>query len=145
MPDRSGLSPAELLYREVVLEHYRNPRNRRPLPDPKRSASVRNPLCGDQVDVEVSLEGDRIQAVCVRTRGCSIAVAAGSVMTELLDGEGAAQVAQLQRQFESLLETGQPTPELPELLRAFEQVSKLPTRKRCALLPWEALRDALDP
>ena len=94
MPDRSGLSPAELLYREVVLEHYRNPRNRRPLPDPKRSASVRNPLCGDQVDVEVSREGDRIQAVCVRTRGCSIAVAAGSVMTELLDCEGAAQVAQ---------------------------------------------------
>ena len=82
----STADPLDALYRDVVLEHYRKPRNRKPLNHPSASALVQNPLCGDQVRVEIRLERDRLSEVSVRARGCSITVAAGSVMTELVRG-----------------------------------------------------------
>lgn len=146
MPDLSvSATPAaiEALYREVVLEHYRNPRNRTPLEQPSAEALVSNPVCGDQVRVEVELREGRIAAVSARARGCSIAVAAASVMTELVRGlepEAAralgAEAARVSR--------GEPGPgELDARLRAFARVAALPSRQRCATLAWEALSECL--
>jgi len=120
MPDLSGNAAKrdelEALYREVVLEHYRNPRHRSALAHPSADARVTNPICGDQVHVEVELADGRIADVSARARGCSIAVASGSVMTELV---------------------------LDPRLRAFGRVAELPSRQRCATLAWEALTEAL--
>jgi nitrogen fixation protein NifU and related proteins len=133
------------LYREVVLEHYRNPRNREPLAHPTASARVTNPVCGDQVQVEIEVVDGRIARVSSRARGCSIAVASGSVMTELVQGETPAEA---RSQSESLARVvrGERAPEaLDARLRAFGRVATLPSRQRCATLAWEALAEALGP
>ena len=140
----AGRTAVEELYREVVLEHYRHPRNREPLREPDGAALVNNPVCGDQVRVEVGLgEGGRVERISTRARGCSIAVAAGSVMSELVGGLDPEAVAALARRLESLVGGAAPEPDLDSRLRAFERVADLPSRRRCALLAWEALEQAL--
>ncbi len=137
------LDPVQALYRSVVLEHYRRPRNRDPLPAPDAEATVYNPVCGDQVRVEVALEGTRVASVSARARGCSIAVAAASVMTELVGGEDAAASARLAELLERIV-AGEPVPRgTDERLRAFAGVAPHRSRHRCATLPWEALAEAL--
>jgi len=131
------------LYREVVLEHYRHPRNREALAHPSGSARVTNPVCGDQVQVEVELAGGRIARVSSRARGCSIAVASGSVMTELVQG-ATPEAARSQSESLGRVVRGEPAPEgLDARLRAFGRVATLPSRQRCATLAWEALEEAL--
>lgn len=148
MPDLSepaGERVAELeaLYREVVLEHYRNPRHRAPLAHPTAEARVANPVCGDQVHVEVELAGGRIADVSARTRGCSIAVAAGSVMTELVRGLAPDETRALGEAAAAVVRGAPARPDLDARLRAFARLAALPSRQRCALLAWEALADAL--
>ena len=133
----------EALYREVVLEHYRNPRNRAPLAQPSAEALVSNPVCGDQVRVEVELRDGRIAEVSARSRGCSITVAAGSVMTELVRGLDAAQARAL-GEIAARISRGAPADaSVDPRLRAFARVAELPSRQRCATLAWEALAEAL--
>lgn len=138
----SGPDRVDALYREVVLEHYRHPRGREPLADPQASALVDNPVCGDQVKVEVSLADGRVREVSARARGCAIAVAAASVLTELVPGLDREACAALEAALAALLEGGPPAPDLDPRLAAFERIAELPSRQRCALLPWEALREA---
>jgi len=144
VPDLSE-APAsiEALYREVVLEHYRNPRSRTPLARPSAEALVSNPVCGDQVRVEVELRDGRIADVSARARGCSIAVAAGSVMTELVRGLDAEQARALGAQAATISRCEAADPGLDPRLRAFARVASLPSRQRCATLAWEALAEAL--
>jgi nitrogen fixation NifU-like protein len=137
-------SPAQDLYRSVVLEHYRNPLNREPLVDPDASAEVDNPVCGDRVHVEVALDGRRIRAISARARGCSIAVAAASLMTELVSGLEAPQAAEIERGLAALVRGEPPPVPLDERLQAFAPLADLPSRRRCALLAWEALQAALE-
>jgi nitrogen fixation NifU-like protein len=144
VPDLSEAPAAiEALYREVVLEHYRNPRSRAPLAMPSAEALVSNPVCGDQVRVEVELRAGRIADVSARARGCSIAVAAGSVMTELVRGLDAEQARALGATA-AMISRGEPAdPGVDPRLRAFARVASLPSRQRCATLAWEALAEAL--
>jgi nitrogen fixation protein NifU and related proteins len=136
-------SALDALYREVVLEHYRNPRHRAPLGHPTAEARVTNPVCGDQVWVEVELGDGKIKDVSSRARGCSIAVASGSVMTELVRG-ATPESARAQAESLARLVKGEPPPEgLDPRLRAFARVATLPSRQRCATLAWEALEEAL--
>ncbi len=140
----STTDPLNALYRDVVFEHYRRPRNRKPLDRPSASALVQNPLCGDQVRVEVRRDGERLSEVSARARGCSITVAAGSVMTELVRGCSAQEVRGLTTALQQIV-YGEPAPSaLDERLRAFARVAQLPARERCALLPWEGLAQALE-
>lgn len=141
--ERRAPDPIDALYRDVVLDHYRRPRNRKPLAEPSASARVHNPLCGDQVRVEVRLEDGRVVEISVRARGCSITVAAGSVMTELVRGRDQPQVKALAAELERVVRGESASPDLDERLRAFACVAELPARERCALLPWEALEEAL--
>ncbi len=144
MPDLSETPAAiEALYREVVLEHYRNPRNRAPLVHPTAEALVSNPVCGDQVRVEVELRDGRIADVSARARGCSIAVAAGSVMTELVQGLAPEQARALGEIAARISLGGAADPGIDTRLRAFARVAALPSRRRCATLAWEALAEAL--
>lgn len=146
MPDLTERPEAlEALYREVVLEHYRNPRSRTPLERASAEALVSNPVCGDQVRVEVRIQDGAIAEIASIARGCSIAVASGSVMTELVLGRPAGAAAELEASLRALVE-GRGTPDgLDPRLRAFERVAQIPSRRGCALLAWEALAKALAP
>ncbi len=157
MPDDGGTRPGgaqstnvatdtHALYQETILDHYRRPRNRGAHAHPDSRAELRNPLCGDEVTVTVMVAGDRLGEVRAESRGCSIAAASASMMTELAAGRTAADIATLRTRLDALL-AGAPDAAADDSLgdlRALASLARFPARHRCALLPWEALRRALD-
>lgn len=147
-PGPPGRSAAgEALFQERILAHYRHPRNRGPLAGASRSAELSNPLCGDIVRVHVALADDGRTVREARFEGdaCSLTVASASMMTELVVGRTPAEVADLARRFAALVAGDADAARddsLGELL-AFQGVARLPARRRCATMPWEALARAL--
>jgi nitrogen fixation NifU-like protein len=136
--------PLDEIYRDVVLDHYRSPRGRTPLASPDVRTEGTNPLCGDEVTLELKFEGDIISEVAVKGRGCSISVASGSMLAELLPGKTREEAARILAAFRSLMH-GQKPPDGPDLgdLDALEGVNKFPVRVKCALLAWTTLEEAL--
>lgn len=143
----------EELYREVILDHYRNPRNRGTLDDPDASADGSNPLCGDEVHIDLALDGEVIAAVAVTGQGCSISQASASMMSEAVKGETVAAVRDLTARFKGMMSIGEQAdpgldPERPGAalgdLEALQGVRKFPVRIKCADLPWTTLAQALD-
>jgi nitrogen fixation NifU-like protein len=132
------------LYREIILDHYREPRNRGGLESHTCSADGSNPLCGDQVHVEVELAGDRIESIRFSGEGCSISQASASMMTEHVLGLDGVQTQAAIDQFQALMLNGEP-PEDSELgdSEALAGVAKFPARVKCASLGWKTLEQAL--
>lgn len=142
----------EELYREVILDHYRSPRNRRKLPEPDASADGNNPLCGDDVHVDLIIEDGVIVEIGVTGQGCSISQASGSMMGEAVRAESVAQVRRLTDRFKGMMGvegTADPglDPDRPGAvlgdLEALQGVRKFPVRIKCANLPWTTLEEAL--
>lgn len=148
VPARTGAAapppPLESLYQEVILSHYRRPRNRRELERADARVHMNNPTCGDEIVLAVRMEGDRIVEVGFTGQGCSISQASASMMTSLLEGRTLAEADQLADAFRDLVH-GRSTPERNRALgdlRALAGVSRFPARVRCALLAWNALEEA---
>lgn len=132
------------LYREVILDHNRNPRNFGELADADRVVEGVNPLCGDKLTLYVKLAGDRIEDIAFKGTGCAISVASSSLMTERVKGRSVADSLGLYEKIHDML-TGASTPSAEELdkLVALAGVREYPTRVKCASLGWHALRSAL--
>lgn len=132
------------LYQQLILEHYRNPRNFGELPEATHRAEGHNPLCGDRLEVALSIEGERIVDIRFRGSGCAISQASASVMTTLVKGASVADALALADRFHRVL-LGQelPSPELGPLA-AFAGVWEFPSRVKCATLAWHTLRAALE-
>jgi len=143
----------EDLYREVILDHYRSPRNRKPVALPTAVADGTNPLCGDEVHVEVRFEGDALTAVSVTGQGCSISQSSASMMSEAVKNKSQAEIRDLTRRFKAMmdvesnggagLDPGRPGAALGDI-EALQGVRRFPVRIKCALLPWTTLEQALD-
>lgn len=142
------------LYREVVLDHHRDPRGRHPVRRVDARAHGHNPVCGDDVTLELELDGERVADVSVQSQGCAISVASGSMLAELLVGRTAIQAAALARSLQALLRGESDTVELPPEgagadtvdigdLEALVGVRQFPARIKCAALPWLTLLEAL--
>jgi nitrogen fixation NifU-like protein len=136
--------PMDALYREVVLDHHRNPRGASPLEDYDVQAAGKNPSCGDEVTLQVRFDGDRIAAVGVLCQGCAISTSSGSMMAELIEGATVQEAAKLADRFKQVMH-GDEFPVDVDLgdLEALEGVKKFPVRIKCALLPWITLLDAV--
>jgi nitrogen fixation NifU-like protein len=132
------------LYREVVLDHYRSPRGRDPLPSPDIKHEGFNPVCGDEVQLALDMNDSEVRGAQICTRGCAISVASGSMLAELLPGMSIEEIDEMMEIFRSMLQGTSP-PEDLDLgdLEAMRGVSKFPVRVKCALLPWMTLREAL--
>jgi nitrogen fixation NifU-like protein len=132
------------LYREVILDHYRTPRGAAPLPDPDVREEGFNPLCGDELTLELDVEGGVIRDLSVRSRGCSISVASGSLLAEALRGRTLAEARQLLAGFKAMMQ-GLPPADGVEMgdLEVLEGVKNFPVRIKCALLAWTTLEQAL--
>jgi nitrogen fixation NifU-like protein len=143
MVDRPEVALDEL-YREVVLDHHRRPRGRAPRPRVDAHAHGLNPVCGDEVHLNLSLDGDRVTGVQVQGHGCAICTASGSMMAELVPGRSGAEADALAEAFRTVMH-GKGAPPDMDLgdLEALEGVKKFPVRVKCALLPWVTLIDAL--
>ena len=140
------------LYREVILDHYRSPRHHDHLDNPDAAAEGKNPLCGDEVTVEVRFDGDTIADIAAVSAGCSISQASASMMTQALVGKDRKEVDELIHAFKAMMSIeeadGQSIdPERPGAvlgdLEALQGVRKFPVRVKCADLPWATLEQAL--
>lgn len=134
------------LYREIILDHYQNPRNRGALDDANAASHGHNPLCGDEVDVFLKLNGDQVADIRFSSRGCSISQASASMMTESVKGHDASDAQQMVGTFKSMMLGEGNLDERPEMadLEALQGVKRYPVRIKCALLPWNTLKEALD-
>jgi nitrogen fixation NifU-like protein len=139
------------LYREVILDHYRNPRHRGALEHPDAHADGQNPLCGDEISLDLALDGDRITDVRLQGRGCSISQASASMMAEAVAGKTIAEVEALIHRFKAMMEIeagdagidpSRPGATLGDL-EALQGVRRFPVRIKCADLPWATLAQAL--
>lgn len=139
--DRSIPSALADLFQEVILDHYRRPRNKGPLEAPTHTVTMNNPLCGDVIELSLHIEDDRIEEVRYEGRGCSISQAAASMMTERLRGAKLGDARALSAKFTRLLHGEQELQRDETLgdLRALAGVSKFPVRIKCALLGFNCL------
>lgn len=143
---RGGPSVSELsdLYQEVILDHYKHPRNCRKLPDANATCEGENPLCGDQVRVYLKVEGDRIRDIAFEGTGCAISQASASLMTAAVVGKTRAEAEALFHRFHTMV-TGHGVPDDDSLgkLVVFSNVSEFPVRVKCATLAWHTMKAAL--
>ena len=133
------------LYQEVLLDHYRWPRNCGVLHCPNHQAEGSNPLCGDHVHVYLRIADGRVEEISFQGDGCAICTASCSLMTESVQGRTVAEAAALFESFHRML-TGVADEAGVELgkLRAFEGVREYPVRVKCATLAWHTLKAAID-
>ncbi|HEX7169641.1 MAG TPA: SUF system NifU family Fe-S cluster assembly protein [Rubrobacter sp.] len=129
-------------YREIVLDHFERPRNRRELEDANIEEHIDNPLCGDHVTVYANLQDDTFEEVSFTGRGCSISQASASMLTEQLTGKSRDEADEKIEAFLEMMRTEE-REDLGELA-ALKGIVQTPNRIRCATLAWEAMRRALD-
>ena len=142
----------EEIYREVILDHYRNPRHRGSLTAADAHAEGNNPLCGDEVLIDVALDDGRIADVAVSGSGCAISQASASMMTEAILGKTTEEIAELAHRFKQMMgiEEGDAgiDPDRPGSalgdLEVLAGVRRLPVRVKCADLAWTTLQEALE-
>jgi nitrogen fixation protein NifU and related proteins len=143
------------LYREIILDHYRSPRNRGELEPPAAHAVGHNPLCGDEIDVYLLVADGLVTDVKVGGQGCSISQSSASMMSQAVKGKPVAEVRALVRRFKGMMsiddagdvdEAGAAAAEAVKLgdLEALQGVVKFPVRIKCATLAWNTLLSALD-
>jgi nitrogen fixation protein NifU and related proteins len=135
------------LYQELILDHYRRPRNKGVLEQPTHAIALNNPLCGDEIDLQLRIEADVIKEVRFIGRGCSISQAAASMMTQIVKEKRLVDALVLADRMTAMMHGDEPTAQDKALgdLRALAGVAKFPIRVKCAMLPWNALRDAVKP
>ncbi len=132
------------LYREVIVDHNRSPRNFRQMADATRMAAGHNPLCGDQLTLYLKLRDGVVEDVSFQGSGCAISMASASLMTEVLKGKSEAEATRLFEKFHALVtDAGDETdPDLGKLA-VLAGVRQYPSRIKCAVLSWHAMNAAL--
>jgi nitrogen fixation NifU-like protein len=133
------------LYQEMILDHYRKPRNFGTLPGADRTVEGHNPLCGDHIILQVKMKGDVIEDLRFQGKGCAISTASASIMTDTVRGKTRAEAEAGFEKFHALV-TGKGNGADPGLgkLAVFAGVSEFPVRVKCASLAWHTLKAALE-
>ncbi len=146
MPEGGDDALAEL-FQELILDHYRRPRNKGALEQRSRRVGLSNPSCGDELELDLRLDGDRIADLRFSGRGCSISQASASMMTQLVKGKTIAEARALASRFNELMHGSAEAKRDPALgeARALAGVAKFPVRVKCALLGWNALEEGTRP
>lgn len=135
----------EELYKEVILDHYRTPRNKGRLDPHDVMLERNNPLCGDELELYLRFKGDDIEGITFDGKGCSISLASASMMTERVEGLGVKDATALAESIKRMMageEEGDP--DLIGDLVSLKGVVKYPVRIKCALLGWNTLLEALE-
>lgn len=140
----------EDLYREIILDHYKNPRNRGELEPPAVSAEGHNPLCGDEIQVYLLVENGIVTDVRISGQGCSISQSSASMMSAAVKGKTIEEVRALVARFKHMMAIDEDTTDSIDTsaplgdLEALQGVVKFPVRIKCAVLAWNVLTQALD-
>jgi nitrogen fixation NifU-like protein len=131
------------LYQEIILDHYKKPRNAGLIEQPTCSAHGDNPLCGDKIAITVKMKGDTVEDLRWKGAGCAISTASASLMSEAVKGKTKADFAALFEKFHAMV-TGQGPSDGLDKLEVFSGVSEFPVRVKCASLAWHTLNAALE-
>ena len=133
------------IYKEVILDHYKSPRNKRELPGAELKCSANNPLCGDEITVFAHVDDGTVAEVTFQGAGCSISQSSASMMTEAVGGVSVDDARRLAGEFRGMM-AGEVEPDEQEFgdLVALKGVVKYPIRIKCAVLAWDVLQDALE-
>ena len=137
----------EDLYREIILDHYKNPRNRGVLAPPAVRSEGHNPLCGDEIEVYLDVQDGVIADVKISGQGCSISQSSASMMSAAVKGKKVDDVRALVSRFKNMMsiEEGETDTTVPlGDLEALQGVVKFPVRIKCAVLAWNTLAEGLD-
>lgn len=140
------MSLCEDLYRDIILDHYQHPRGKGTLPAPTHREEGLNPVCGDEVVMELDVREGKVCEARFSGHGCSISQASASMLTELIAGQPMDQVGELIEKFKTRMTTRGELGECPcELgdVEALDGVRKYPVRIKCALLAWTTLQRAM--
>ncbi len=133
------------LYRELILDHYKSPRHHQRLEAPDVVAEGYNPVCGDEIEMELKFDGDRLNDIGFIGRGCSISQASGSMMSDLVKGKDIAEIRHLSDEFKQMMT--EPDGSVPDDLgdlEALQGVAKFAVRVKCATLAWHTLADGIE-
>jgi nitrogen fixation protein NifU and related proteins len=131
------------LYTQVIMDHYQHPRNRGELKDADLKGHLFNPLCGDEVTVYATFDGDRVADVKFEGRGCSISQASASMMTERLMSKRREEAEKEIQSFKAMMVGEEEFPETEDLA-ALKGVIQYPSRVKCATLAWTAFQQELE-
>jgi nitrogen fixation protein NifU and related proteins len=132
------------IYKEVILDHYKHPRNRRELPGAELCSTANNPLCGDEITVYANVEEGRLSDVSFVGAGCSISQSSASMMTEAVKGKSLEEASELASEFRGMMsQEVEPDEAVFGDLVALRGVVKYPIRIKCAVLGWDVLQTAL--
>lgn len=140
------MSDLREIYQDVILDHYRKPRNFAVLDNASHHAKGHNPLCGDRIDVYLSVEDGVVKEVAFQGAGCAISTASASLMTEAIKGKPVATVKSLFETFHRMVTQPEDAEQAFDLgkLEALAGVRELPVRIKCATLSWHTLQAALE-
>lgn len=136
------MSFLENLYKELILDHYKNPRNRGELADASLQQEGLNPSCGDELELFLKLDSGVIREVRFVGEGCAISQASASMMTEAIKGKPVEAALDLAEKFRAMLKGAEPADELGDL-KMLQGISKLHARVKCAALGWVTLEEML--
>jgi nitrogen fixation protein NifU and related proteins len=136
------VSLLENLYKELILEHYKHPRNKGRLENALHQEGV-NPSCGDEIQLFLEIEDTTIKAVKFTGEGCAISQASASMMTEAIKGKSLTEVLELTQKFKHMIHGQTPAEDLGDLVM-LQGISKLHARVKCATLAWVTLEQAVE-
>ncbi len=133
------------MYRDIIMEHYRFPRGHNKILNPDITKEGRNPACGDEIEIQVKMDKDKIETVSVDCAGCAISTASGSMLAEICEGKTIAEVKKIAEIVKALLK-GEEFDDSYDIgdIEALQGVNKFPVRVKCALLSWTTLVDAIE-
>jgi nitrogen fixation NifU-like protein len=138
------MASMDQLYQSVIIEHDRSPRNFRKLEAPTHHAEGRNPLCGDQVELEFVVGDDgTITEAAFQGRGCAVSKASASMLTTAVKGKTVAEAGALAKEFHALLTGGTADEASLGKLKVFAGLAAYPMRVKCATMAWHAMNEAL--
>ncbi|MBN2984949.1 MULTISPECIES: Fe-S cluster assembly sulfur transfer protein SufU [Cohnella] len=132
------------LYRRVIMDHYKNPRNRGTMDDESVTVNLNNPTCGDRISLQMQIEDGIVRNARFTGEGCSISMSSASMMTEAVKGRTTAEALELAEKFSSLMKGEEVDFGDDEEIEALSGVNKFPARIKCATLAWNALRKGVE-
>jgi nitrogen fixation protein NifU and related proteins len=138
------MSQLDDLYRRVIMDHYKSPRNRGELESGSVTVNLNNPTCGDRISLQLQLEEGIVRDAKFTGEGCSISLSSASMMTDAVKGKSVDEALNMAEKFSSLMQGGQVEFAEYEDLEALSGVNKFPARIKCATLAWNALRKGVE-
>lgn len=141
-----SFSNLDTLYRQVIMDHYKNPRNKGQLQDGSLTIDMNNPTCGDRIHLTLKVDDGKITDAKFDGEGCSISMASASMMTQLIIGKNVKTALQLSQLFSNMVQGKDYGEDITDDLgdiEALQGVSKFPARIKCATLAWKAMEKGL--